>query len=410
MTAILAGTVETREVTRLLKFPSGELPMELSSDVSFGSRFDGSGFSSAIIDELFFRRSVDDEIYSIGDGNVYENQDADTTYPSVDESSTEIFIHMLPTSSNTDGLPISGLPEDGGALRIMDEIIFYESLDTATGELTGVRRGQLKTEESVHSFGEPVEPIEGFHVALLDGTLTRTGHEVRLNKVANFPRDGGYVIIDDEIIGYTRIDGNTLVMPVEAEGDESSLTGDLDVGGGIFRGRFGTVATEHEPNSIVLFFPARYEDRYRERSADADTSGVTLRKRVDGAIWKRVSWDERPVTNMDVKLLVRFDGTPDWDSDNIFSVSEGYVVSGDAESFDRDPKSFLYMVDNPHDANRLNIQADFVEVRFLFQYREGAYNIMDDAPMDSWKDTPWIKALRLEYVAPDTVHYTEELR
>ena len=38
------------------------------------------------------------------------------------------------------------------------------------------------------------------------------------------------------------------------------------------------------------------------------------------------------------------------------------------------------------------------------------FDFITDPPSNNWKETPWIKGLRLEYVAPDTVHFTEDLR
>lgn len=79
-------------MVRLLKFPCGELPPKLASNVRFGVRYDG---------------------------NVYEG---------VDDIQDEIKIHMWSSTSNEDGLPISGL-------EINDELITDEELDTSTGTL-----------------------------------------------------------------------------------------------------------------------------------------------------------------------------------------------------------------------------------------------------------------------------------
>ena len=114
--------------------------------------------------------------------------------------------------------------------------------------------------------------------------------------------------------------------------------------------------------------------------------------------------------------FVRFDGTPGWDSDNIYSVNEAMVTSGSPEDFRKDPKSFLFELDSPHGVNRFTdeimggIQADLIEIRICFVYERGAFELYPENPANSWKETPWLKALRVEYVAPITVHYTEEVR
>ena len=47
----------------------------------------------------------------------------------------------------------------------------------------------------------------------------------------------------------------------------------------------------------------------------------------------------------------------------------------------------------------------------MYKYKDGAYTVeWNELPSNSWKDTPWLKSLRLEYVAPATVHHTEDVR
>jgi hypothetical protein len=320
---------------------------------------------------------------------------------------------MPATSSNEDGLPIVGLPEDGGLLKMGDEIIAYEELDTASGTLRGVRRGVLGTEAGIHSFGDRVMEMEGVTMAVLSSGVSSTSYNIELSRLDGFPRDGGYVKIGDEIVGYTRSRGTSLTMPRETsffdDRGSDDFGSDSD-GGGIFRGRFGTVASGHESGEIAYFLPARFPDRYRERSVAPETSAIIFSRKIDGAIFKRVSWDERVAEYTDVKVLVRFDGTPAWDSDNIYSVKEGRPVSGELAEFATNPKGFLFQIEDPHDMNRLGIQADRIEIRFAYQFEAGAYDLTKDPNGNSWKDSPWIKALRIEYVAPETVHYTEESR
>ncbi len=429
--AIKARTVETRRVTRLLKFPSGELPTKVADEIRFGTRFDGGGVSQAFLDELHFRRSLNDEIYYLGDGGLLDDDGADAgsgsgeSLPYLEAEEEEVKIHMRPTVGNPDGLPVTGLPEDGGVIRVNDEIIAYESLDTATGTLHHVLRGALGTVADRHSFGDRVTEMEGVTVALLDGGIGATASEIPLNRSDDFPRfGGGYVLIDDEIIGFTRVQNNRLVMPQDlraaeeapsdrSSGDEGEGTdgsGRTRQGPGIFRARYGTTAADHPDRSFVFYFPTRYPDRYVERSTDPETSSMIIRKRIDQAFWKRISWDEKIVDHTDVKVLVRFDGTPEWDSENIYNVNEGRVESGDPDEFRADPKRFLFRIDTPHGENRLNIQADRIEVRIAYQYEAGSFDPYQELPPNSWKDTPWLKALRLEYVAPVTVFYSEDVK
>jgi hypothetical protein len=377
--------------------------------VWFGARMDGSSPTTAMLDEMQSRRNVNERLYYLGDGDVLN--DAANDRPDLGASDTTVFIHMWPTSGNVDGLPVSGLPEDGGVVRVDDELIAYQEVDTSTGELKGVQRAVLGTESKRHSFGARVTQVQNVPVALLAGGITANSYQIALNKLYDFPRTTGYVKIDDEIIGYTGTSGTSLIMPQASLGESlNPESGTPDVGPGIFRARFGTIATDHANNAFVFFLPTRFPDRYQDRSADPQVASIILRKRVDGAIWKRFSWDEKVASFTDVKVYVRFDGTPSWDSSNIYSVAEGIVVSGKADDFVANPKSFLFWIDKPHDLNRLNLQADVAEVRILFQYEAGAYDVLVTPPANSWKDTPWLKALRAEYVAPVTIHYSEEVR
>jgi hypothetical protein len=409
LSAIIEGTSATREMPRLLKFPSGELPDALGDLLYFGGRYDGGSYQPAVLDEMWSMPNVDDEIYYVGDGKILDGS-SDAERADVNASDTDIRIHMWPTSGNTDGLPISGLPEDGGIVRIDDELIAYRELDTSEGLLRGCERGVLGTEAKIHSFDARCTEMPNIPVAILEGGLTPTSLDIPLNKTTNIPRSTGYVKIGDEILGFTRVEGNRLVMPQDLRPSEDSLSGSSDTGPGLFHMRFGTAAQDHEDGAIVYYMPVRYPDRYVERSADPQASCIILRKRVDGAIWKRVGWDERIGSNLDVHVLVRFDGTPDWDSANIYNVSEGRVVSGRAEDFAKNPKSFLFELETAHDLNTMNIQADVIEVRISFQFQAGAYDTNLTPPADGWKDTPWLKAVRVEYVSPVTIHHSEEIR
>jgi hypothetical protein len=113
------------------------------------------------------------------------------------------------------------------------------------------------------------------------------------------------------------------------------------------------------------------------------------------------------VPHVDIHLLVRFDGGPNWDEDRKF------VELGVDAMPTTDKKSYLYLITNPHEENRLDIRSDRIEVRVLFVYQPGAYQRSeegDDFVMpNEWKDTPRLKALRIEYIAPKTVLYHEEI-
>ena len=70
----------------------------------------------------------------------------------------------------------------------------------------------------------------------------------------------------------------------------------------------------------------------------------------------------------------------------------------------------LYEITDPHKENLLNVQSDRIECRVFFNYDKGAFNPDAGPASDAWKDSPWLRAFRIEYVAPASVITTEDLR
>lgn len=408
---ILAGTVDTRRVTRLLKFPSGELPTDLGDELTICGRSEGRA-SPAFLDELWFPPDRDGSWYRVGRGSSaaerYEYSlrgwylfpiDSITMVEPDDEG---IPIHQRPTSANTDGLPVDGLPEDGGVVRIGDELVIYDHLDTAGGMLEGCRRGAFGTEPALHGFDERVTVMDAAVVGFLADGLSASGPEITLGDASRFP-DAGWLRIGGEILGYTGKSGNTLFMPekLPEKGDPGRTRE------GLFRGRFGTTAAGYEAGEPVILFPVRHPDRHVFEGAHPQASALILRKEVTGALMKRLAWDENLPEGTELEVTARFDGTPDWDSEKVYDVSAKKPDDGDEKAFKASPKSYLFRFDDPHGENRLMIQADRIEIRFAFRYAGGAFEWDADDPPDGWKASPWVKAVRVEYLAPSSVGYTE---
>jgi hypothetical protein len=406
--------IEKREFTRLVKFPSGEMPTTVAENVSFGAGLESSGVAPAMLDELDVVTNLSKEGYIVYDpAMAQENPESPTgqDLPGIDEDAEEIPIRQF---KYPDGLPIDGLPEDGGVVRIEDELIAYRELDTTGGYLLGCVRGILGTEPRYHAIPARIIPMTGIVVSKLESELTEQAAEVQVSDAKSFPR-AGYLRIGDEIIGYTGRSDSSFTMPARrATDDESdpgssspSDTGGANASSGLFRGRFGTTPLAHENEAIVYAMPFRYWDRSARFADDAAMSYFEVKKHVPGGIWKRVAWTEFLVPHVDIHLLVRFDGGPNWDEDRKF------VELGVDAMPTTDKKSYLYLITNPHEENRLDIRSDRIEVRVLFVYQPGAYQRSeegDDFVMpNEWKDTPRLKALRIEYIAPKTVLYHEEI-
>jgi hypothetical protein len=99
-----------------------------------------------------------------------------------------------------------------------------------------------------------------------------------------------------------------------------------------------------------------------------------------------------------VIALVRFSGGPPWDC-----AKERIVDVGHDQMPADDRRQYLYMIDDPSAINLLNVEADRIEVRLGMRFEEGAYNRIADVAPDSWKETPAIRKVTVEYVAPPQV-------
>jgi len=193
----------------------------------------------------------------------------------------------------------------------------------------------------------------------------------------------------------------------EGGGDDRE---DTEAGVGLFRGRFGTEAAAHALRTPVFLFPARYPDRTREGSHAPELNSIVFSRRIPGAIWKRVDWDELSPEFTTVEVVVRFDGTPDWDSSKVHDVNAEEAVGGTAEDARRHPRRYLHRISGPSIENRLDVQADMIEIRFRYRYEPGAFDPTPPRSAKSWKETPRLEALRVEYLSPTAVHLTEDLR
>ena len=104
-----------------------------------------------------------------------------------------------------------------------------------------------------------------------------------------------------------------------------------------------------------------------------------------------------------LRVIVRFEGGPAWDSDRMVRVGTDSIPEADRNRW-------LYEITDPHKENLLNVQSDRIECRVLFNYEKGAFDPDATTAPDAWKETPWLRAFRIEYVAPASVVTTEDLR
>lgn len=415
----------SRAWTRIVKFPSGELPdaslTQGAEDFLFGKRFDDQGGASpAMIDELaFFDVKVpEDETrrdYALL-GEVPAQLQAPSTgtpirFTGIDENADEfpVFFQYWDDGNRLlvlNGLPIDAdvFPEDGGLLRIDEELIFYSEFDPSNGRFSGCRRGCFGTEARAHRFGAVVAPVETFPMSRLAADADESSASFQLADNSDFP-DDGYLRIADlgELIGYTQWEQNVLSGPLRRIDPKSQEATSREedkgrrVGGALFRGRYATESAAYQVGDVVLAMPFRYYDRYADRSDDPENSYLQFSWTRRNAVWKRITWDDLPKKNVEVIAHVRFSGGPEWDADRIIRVGQQQMPGA------ADRRNWIYEIIDPKAENLLNVEADRCEVRMLIRFAKGAYDRFVTPASDDWKDTPEIRKVVVEYVSPSAV-------
>ncbi len=424
---------DSRLWTRALKFPSGELPdaglTTAAEKLKFGRRYDDNGGTSpALLDEVFFpdfQRGDATRPNYVMLGEVPANLDPQFTqagsaaqqaveprFAGIDEKEDKIKVHMAWFDDTLQATVYSGLPiddrlfpTDGGVLRVDDELILYSSFDPEQGLFEGCVRGTFLTEAKPHGYNAVVSPIHTFPASRLVNDVDESSGSYQLVDATDFP-DDGYLRIGDraEIIGYTLRNDNELSGPLgRVDPSKASQRQDAEarVGGAIFRGRFGSIPEAYAVDDVVVAMPFRHYDRYSERSDDPELSYVQLSWTKPGAVWKRVTWDEVPRSFIDVIALVRFEGGPAWDSDQVVRVGQDMIP-------ETERRKWLYEITDPTAENLLNIESDRLELRFLVRFNQGAYDRFADVAPDFWKQTPWIQQAVVEFVAPPSVIYEDK--
>jgi hypothetical protein len=424
---------DSRAWTRALKFPCGEMPdgaaTKASENILFGKKYDNTGtVTGATIDELAFwqfkRAPKNRADYTflgsvppeVADPNVQQQQAQSGTpvnppvFTGIDDKVEEFHVHLPILDESGQvllpyGTPVSAdtYATDGGVLLIDDELIMYDEFDAANGRFSGCIRGAFNTDPKPHGYESRVVGVYSFPTTRLLSPIDTSSASYELEDTSDFPDDGYLRIgLSGEIIGYTNWDVRHLSAPLgRFDPTQDNTTRDPNtekkkVAGSIFRGRFGTIAQAASAGDIAVAMPFRVYDRYAERADDPEQSYLQLSWTKHGAIWKRISWDEDPRKFINVIALVRFSGGPPWDSSKIIHVGQESMPTDDR-------RQYLYQIDDPTAINLLNVEADRIEVRIGMRFEEGAYNRLADVTPDSWKETPAIRKVTVEYVSPPQV-------
>ncbi|MEK7484746.1 MAG: hypothetical protein AABZ60_10500 [Planctomycetota bacterium] len=339
------------EAGRLLKFPSGELPaQELHG--AYGAP------TPRIYDEIKLRPNMPKGFY---------------------------LLHPMPPKAThfVSFVPI----EPGRLIKIGNEIVTAQKIENIGKQgnlpfpafLIGpLIRGAFNTPVEPHPNGTPYLILDYIPSGILNNELSSTTSRSELLPNTSVFPEQGYLRIGKEVLGYTEKNGFTFKMPRKEKA-------------GLFRRRFGTPKSSHSVGDLVTFQPYRYWDLFGLESLNPEIDKYTLVFSSQNTLFRGLQWEESLHKNkrLDIACLVRFNGRPDWDA------------------VPTNKKGGLFLLEDgatKHSFGNEGIQANQIEMRFLFRYHSGAFL------SDIWKETPWLKKIELNYYAPTQILQAEETR
>lgn len=404
--------LESRQVARMLKFPSGELPQVVGKDISFGGDLRGTPSPAGdTFDEIeFFTPLTPDPGF----------RSHHFLLEYFDDRAGEVWIpaHVLrdPSRRKTGPAiealdPISKLPQDGVVLQIGEELVACKSVryENATSGRSTITfavfqiaeggRGFLGTPMHYHARNEGVRELTWLRVSLLERDLDDTGHLISLKDTSDF-EDQGVVLIGHELLVYTRKQGtNQLYMPTYRPDGTSREVG-------LFRGSYGTPRERHDAETLVVQFPARYLDRYRPGADVPELAYLGLDVPARRGVFKELSWKaegESKKTRLVVEARVG-----------------GRDSFGDLPSQSLDRFTFSEVgstgIQEKHSILR---QGDILELRLFTEYLENAFDSravdpdpegFDRGGANDWKRAPRVKILGVEWIGTPSRRSYEEWR
>jgi hypothetical protein len=379
--------VDTRAIGRVTRFPSGERPRNATS-LNVGGAYNGGSVPAATVDELRYGATDFGLKTPLVDPESIQAAQLLMTDNLPDSNGREI-IHVWDAAVripwgvfNSTYKYLTDLDQEGGLLRLGNEILAYESLDINLGEISVAQggRGLLGTLEGQHERGSSVTFLDGFKVAILAGSIGAGDATIPVTSTADFPLEGT-LLIGRELVHYTRLRQGAFEMP-----RASSEAGRMDEkGGGLFRGRFGTQPEVHQAGEPVILFPFRYWDRWAPRADGPELAYFGLELDQPAAFWRSFFWQEEEAAHPGVRLgvLMRSDPRVPWDADP--EQTEGLAL--------------FYRSEEGTTTKPILTQSDSVEWRFFIEYSSGAFDA-DTGAGHAWRATPLLQNVLVEYLGP----------
>jgi hypothetical protein len=273
-----------------------------------------------------------------------------------------------------------GLAQQGGALKIGDEIIGYATI--SGNNLQKCKRGWLNSPAQVHDQGDLAFNMSFLPISRITADIGDLDRTIPLSQaLIGQGYTNGYVLIDQEVIGF------------ESQGAQLTMPPDFD-GNGLLRGMFGTTPRAHSTDALVYGIPWRYWDGYKPGQWDNRLPYWQASWTVRGARWRAIQWDaELPVgdTNLVVHCQVRCDGVGEiYALPALANDSLTWEFTGDGQAHRIDHASVMR-------------EKGQLDARFRIEYRPGSF-----WPNHSWKRTPRIRSIDVEYDRETKVLFHED--
>ena len=399
--ALQNANVESRDFTRMLKFPSGELPVSAGEELLLGADFEGTpsprGFT---VDEMeFFNPDTPSPALPRHPRYVLSREidDSGKLYLSASRLRYNMWDRA---SAAIEALePVAMLPTDGVVLLVGEELIAVSEIifdpeedQEAELEVAVNGRGYLGTPIQVHRAGSAVREMTFLRVSRLERSIDEDARELRIADETDFAHRG-VVQMGRELIGYSRREEGALVMPEWIDPTGHKV--------GLLRGRYGTTPTAHASGTLVYQFPVRHEDRYRPQADDPELGYVGVHLEAKNAFYKGLTWSTEGETELaDVVVQARVGG-------------RGRFT--DAPSSSPDLFEFTASGFGTPD-KRILRQGDTLELRAFTRYKAGAFDGQVFDPdvgsgrggSNDWKRAPRLLLLGVDWIGgPARLTYEE---
>ena len=385
---------DVRSLARLVKFPSGERPLQLEQVVLGGDASGGNGFRGRI-DEFSVHAPAGLGAPAFGSarGAFLLREDLpDTGIGTIELDQFAMVKDGRIVGSGAAGAFLQLLPPSG-LIDIDGERFGYYEVDAGSGllRLNIDSRGLHGTQRRGHAAGTTVWLVDGRPAAALAVPLTPGEAVVNLQPSAQpFPPQSLLLIRQELLQTFYQPgqDPNQRAMPRYRPRPDSEDR----IGDGLLRGRFGTAAADHGVGDLAYSFPVRWYDRYVPESDDPAGAWFEIGLEEPNAYWRGLRFDaEVPDATQTIRVLARA-GTADWE--------------------DPEGTPGLKLVDEPHapsgDVVPLGFYADRLDLRLSFDWGPGSFDPVDfDAT--GWTTAPRLRRLLVDYLADPRVAWRREI-